>query len=123
MLRHRVNIDSRTLLVVVAVLSLTGCVTPRGIESVPAGKVLVPQFDDREWVVKTHHSDRYKSMIEYLPKGDSPAAWTESLGGTYRGYELTNTTPQLDYQAFQSDVLQVCPSARFDVLQSPPGEL
>jgi hypothetical protein len=87
------------------------------------GEVLTSPFDGREWFLRNHRSDPGKSMSEYLPAGQSPDRWTESLGGVFRSYAVSNASPLEAYLKFQRDILRVCPAARFQIHDQSESDL
>src|SRR5687768_15131197 len=52
------------------------------------GEYLKPKFDQREWKTVNQREAKNVSITETVPKGQSRAKWTESLGGGFRSYAV-----------------------------------
>lgn len=121
----------RNLLAVILVASagLTtagGCRTPLASGEIPgdAGRSLRVPFDARGWYLATNASDPGKAGREYLPLGQSRAAWSESVTGTFISRDLRPASLDQELERFKAGVRQVCPgSAQWRVLRRSADEL
>lgn len=120
--RMKLNLSIFLLTLLIA---CTGCqtLTRDGLAALPPGEYLKPAFDGRLWILMNRRADQHKSLTEWLPLGQSPISWRESLGGTFfaEGYHKGSMTSE--YEEFIRRMRTLCPQITVRIITSNMNDL
>ena len=85
------------------------------------GEYLKPKLDQREWKTVNQREAKNTSVTETVPKGQSRAKWTESLGGGFRSYAL-HADVGLEAQRLREGLTDRCPGHQWFVHRNSPAD-
>lgn len=113
---------ARFILLLALLIAGAGCrtLTRDGSPSVPEGEYLKPAFDGRTWILTNRKATANSSLTEYLPEGQSPLRWQESLGITFQNRQ---TSLQSEYESFVASLRSGCRVVAARVRKSNDTEL
>ena len=111
------------LAVVLIVFIAAGCQSkyPPGAIVGASGEYLKPKFDQREWKTVNQREAKNVSLTENVPKGQSRAKWTESIGGGFRSY-AANADVGVEAQKLRQGLTDRCPAHQWFVHRNSPAD-